>query len=42
MIVDESADTTGRKVDTTNSAATATVAACAKMSQRRYMGMRER
>jgi hypothetical protein len=28
-------------VVTTNSAATATVAACAKMSQRRYMGMRE-
>src|SRR6185503_2408832 len=30
----------GRKVETTNSAATAMVAACAKMSQRRYMGMR--
>src|SRR5262245_36322228 len=27
----------GRKVDTTKSTATATVAACAKISQRRYM-----
>jgi hypothetical protein len=31
----------GRNVETTNSAATATVVACAKMSQSRRMGRRE-